>query len=239
MTRFAISWSLDGRPFARALDPAEMTMLVIGREPGVEIHLPLPTVSRRQARLAWTGNGYELENLSATNPVVLDGRAVSTSASLSDGSSIRAGDAILIVHDLTAADQIGGPRCSHCGRENKSGDAECWFCGTSLVNAPTAVRTKHRLILRLVDAGGSRSDLVEGQGLHVGSTGALEARPAAAPGEDDADAPVIAIDEGRAIARNADAVRVEDQAGRRRTDGQIETGDVVVAGGRTYAAIAR
>jgi hypothetical protein len=239
MARFAITWSLDGRPFARALDPSEKTMYVIGREPSADIVVSLPTVSRRQARLAWTGSRFEVENLSPTNPIHLDGRTVTSSAAVGDGSRITAGDAVLVVHDLTAGDRISGPRCSHCGRENKSGDPECWFCGTSLVNALTGVRTKRRLILRLVDATGGRSDLVEGHAMQPRAEGGWDEIPAEAPAPADGPAPAIVIDAGHPTSTVSGDVVVEDAAGAARSPGPIETGDVVVAGGRRYAAISR
>ncbi|MBA2381448.1 MAG: FHA domain-containing protein [Chloroflexi bacterium] len=165
---------------------------MIGREPGIEILGQVPTVSRRQARLARTGTGYELENLSSNNPVELDGRVVAAATPVGDGSSIRVG-----------GDRIGGPRCNHCGRENKCGDKGCWYCGTSLVNALRGVRTRRRVLMRLVDAAGAAIDLVEGETLQIGVGGGLGARLGGgsieSPGWSWVDATSFAVDD-RAVA---------------------------------------
>lgn len=237
MSRFAVTWTLDGHPHAHELESTGGSEAILGREEGVEIVVPLATVSRRQARFAWDGSRFTLENLSTTNATRLDGGIVTAAKPVADGASIVAGDAALTFHDLATGDRIGGPRCSHCGRENASGDAECWFCGTSLVNALTGVRSRLRVMLRLVDIAGGRSDLLDGQSMRARfdadgwdvDTNVPETQPQAA----------ILIADGRPTLQDGMGVGLEDPDGRGRAPGPISTGDVLVVGERRYVTIAR
>ena len=91
-------------------------------------------------------------------------------------------------------------------------------------------------MLRLVDAAGGRIELLEGQTLRLRPDGVWD------PVEDDAAAdaerPAIKIDLGRAV-RPVVGALVEDRDGRPRAAGPLETGDVLSAAGRSYAAVVR
>ncbi len=72
---------------------------------------------------------------------------------------MQVGAAEITFHDLQAGDRVSGPMCSHCDRENKSTDKDCWYCGTSLVNAPTVVLKSSKTACRIVSKAGESFDV--------------------------------------------------------------------------------
>jgi FHA domain-containing protein len=233
MSRFALTWVVGPRPEAFELDPARA--YVIGRDPSSEVVLDHPTVSRRQAELRGEGSRMTIENLSATNPTKLAGVPIRETVELEDGSTISAGEVPVSYWDLASGDRLSGPRCSHCNRENSAADQECWFCGTSLVNAPTTIRSKLRVACRLVGPDGVHSVLDEGV-LEFAADGSVLAGRSTGG----ADAQSITVHEGEARLVGEGPASIE---GVTSEPGQpsrpLVTGDHVVAGGRTYVVIVR
>jgi hypothetical protein len=253
MSRFAVSWIEDGRPYAMDLEPVAGRAIVIGRDSAADLVVPLKTVSRRQARLSWDGARFVFENLSNTNPSRIDGAPVAGHAALAEGTRIDAGGAVLRFHDLAAGDRVSGPVCSHCSRENRSGDPECWFCGTSLVNAVTSVRRKRRVELRLVGETGDVTDLLDGMALVLrpgGEWDAVATDPApgprrAAPVAVDA-SPAVTIEGRRPTVVDDTSVRVEaadsasESGGDRSEAGsRLSTGDRLIVADRQFVSIVR
>ena len=64
---------------------------VLGRDPGVDLLLSLPVVSRRQLRLICGPDGCWVENLSRTNPTYLMGQPLHTPTLLRDGDLLGIG----------------------------------------------------------------------------------------------------------------------------------------------------
>ncbi|MBA2381082.1 MAG: FHA domain-containing protein [Chloroflexi bacterium] len=222
---------------------------MLGRESDAGLVVPLATMSRRQGRLAWDGARFLFENLSTSNVSRIDGAAVAGVVPLGDGMRIEAGGTVLRFHDLAAGDRVSGPVCSHCGRENRSGDPECWFCGTSLVNAVTSVRRKRRVELRLIGETGDVTDLLDGMVLAPRSGGgwdavATEAGPRARQPRAWA-TPAVALDDGRP--RVVDETTVTIEAANKRPEGgepavisgQLSTGDRLIVAGHQYVAVVR
>ena len=81
--------------------PGERPQLILGREPGSSpphVALPSSTVSRKHARLDFSGGRWGLTNLSRTNPVVLNDETLSSADGerpLADGDRIELGDVVL------------------------------------------------------------------------------------------------------------------------------------------------
>jgi hypothetical protein len=234
MGRFALSWSTDAGLHAVDLDPGRE--YVIGRAEPADIVLPVPTVSRRQATLRARGTTFTLENASTTNPTRVGDVPVATPVALGDGALIVVGGQRLRYWDLAAADRISGPVCSHCGRENVGTDAECWYCGTSLVNAPTGIRTKRRVVCRFVGPDDQATDLIEEQMLAFGPDGAP--RPAGSAAEQGGS--TVAVQDGRPVVAGPEVVVERAGVAEPAGDGRsIETGDLVRVGQRSYVAIVR
>lgn len=76
---------VDGKEY-----PIPVTGLVIGREVGADVVVPLAEVSRRHAEIVPTGEGYRLTDLS-TNGVLVNGERVSQSRLLHRADVIRVG----------------------------------------------------------------------------------------------------------------------------------------------------
>jgi hypothetical protein len=233
MSRYALTWVAGPRVEAIGLDPARE--YVIGREPSSDVVLDHPTVSRRQARLRGDGSRITIENLSSTNPTKLAGAPIHEAVGLDDGASIRAGEVPVSFWDLASGDRLSGPRCSHCNRENSAADQECWFCGTSLVNAPTTIRSKLRVASLLVGPDGAHAVLDEGVLVFAPDGSVLPGRSAGS-----AAAPSIEVHGGEARllghgAASLDGVTTESGEASR----PLVTGDHVVAGARTYVVIVR
>lgn len=163
MATVSLVWADGDRLRMAAIDGD--AVITIGRDAECNVVLSDPTVSRRQAGISPQRGGHRLENLSETNVTRVNGKGVSESADITDGDRITAGNASVAYHDLSAADRISGPVCSHCGRENDGSAAHCWFCGTSLVNALSVARKRIRLAFRAVALDGTSYDVYPGQAL--------------------------------------------------------------------------
>ena len=73
--------------------------IVLGRDPGVELSLPSPVVSRRHARLLRQGDAYLLEDLGSSNGTYLNGQKIgSERLRLTSGDRIGLGQAILLLY---------------------------------------------------------------------------------------------------------------------------------------------
>ncbi len=63
--------------------------LVIGRSDECDISLPDRQVSRSHTKIAWTGDGYQVEDLGSKNGTHLNGQEVARPMSLRDGDEIQ------------------------------------------------------------------------------------------------------------------------------------------------------
>ena len=75
-----------------ALEPGET---VIGRDPGADVYIDDPSVSRRHARIVVGGESATLEDLGSKNGTHLGDRRLAGSAALRDGDAIRLGSVLL------------------------------------------------------------------------------------------------------------------------------------------------
>ena len=66
---------------------------MIGREPGVDLELEVPAVSRKHAEIGWANGAYHVRDLASRNGVIVNGRRVQ-GAALDDCDELRIGDAI-------------------------------------------------------------------------------------------------------------------------------------------------
>lgn len=138
---------------------------LIGRAPGSDILLTDRSVSRRHARVKVEEGVFVLEGVSETNVVKINGVAIDRPVPLSDGDTVQLGAIQITFHDLQAGDRISGPVCGHCSRENNATDKDCWYCGTSLVNAPTMVLRSSKSACRVVSKAGESFDVHPGEAL--------------------------------------------------------------------------
>jgi transcriptional regulator with GAF, ATPase, and Fis domain len=93
---YAESW-----PKLPAAFPLTQERQVIGREPGVELELDAPAVSRRHAEIGWASGAYYVRDLGSRNGVIVNGRRVQGSA-LEACDEVRIGDAIFKFVDRDA-----------------------------------------------------------------------------------------------------------------------------------------
>lgn len=142
---------------------------LIGRAPGSDILLEDRTVSRQQAVVKVEDGVFVLEGVSETNVTKINGVAIDRPVPLSDGDTVQLGATQITLHDLQASDRVSGPTCSHCSRENKATDKDCWYCGTSLVNAPTIVLKSSKTVCRLVSKAGKSFDVYPGEAFVLAS----------------------------------------------------------------------
>ena len=228
MTR-AVTWSTPGSVNVVALAPGRRQ--VIGRADTADIKIDDPTISR--AHLAITtapepGGQHVLEHLSHTNPTLVNGQAVQGTTAIADGALIAIGDVRLTFHDLHARDTYSGPVCNVCGRENSSSDRDCWFCGESLLNAPTTLREMRKVEARVVSSSGGQGDLYAKQWLVLGPGDALNVHR-----EKPADDTVsVHVDDGR-------ATLVDGRPGSNPAPAQVATGMNVSVDDARFGFIAR
>jgi len=72
---------------ARFLIIRDGESLVVGRDPGCELAIEDPRVSKRHAHLRWSGGGWTIEDLGSKNGTAVNGQPV-------EGTELRDGDAI-------------------------------------------------------------------------------------------------------------------------------------------------
>jgi hypothetical protein len=77
--------------------------VLIGRDPGCQIHLTNPSVSRRQCKIHLSSN-IAVENLSETNTTRLNGKPLFSPAAIAQGDRLRCGRVTLVVESLYASD---------------------------------------------------------------------------------------------------------------------------------------
>jgi FHA domain len=161
MARAALVWTEgENLRVGELRDGASNSM---GRADDAAINIDDKTVSRQQASVRAEGDKFVIDNLSTTNPTRLNGQPIGQASPLVDGDEIGVGNLKIYFTDLAAADTLAGPSCSYCKRENSPTDKDCWYCGTSLVNAPTTIGSKRRATCRLIDQQGRTFDLYRGQ----------------------------------------------------------------------------
>ena len=73
--------------------PFRKERLVVGCEPGVDLALEVPAVSRKHAEIGWANGAYHVRDLGSRNGVIVNGRRVQ-GAALDDCDEVRIGDAI-------------------------------------------------------------------------------------------------------------------------------------------------
>jgi hypothetical protein len=196
----------------------------VGRAEGADVHVDDHSVSREQAVIRFDGTGFRVANRSGTNPTRVNGQPTEQETPVHDQDELSMGMLNLRFHDLGVHDSISGPVCSHCGRENKATDKDCWFCGTSLVSAVSTLRTRRQVVGRVVAADGRFLDLYDGQSA-VLSGGAPAFRQ---QGEETGG--------GSEVSASKRGLTVTEAGGETR---QLQTGDVLEAGGTSYLVIVR
>lgn len=205
----------------------------IGRSPSAGIRLEDETVSRMHAAIRRENDAFVIENRSTKNVTRVDGVALSGPTPLADGATIELGRVRLRFHDLSAGDRLSGPRCSYCERENLATANDCWYCGTSLVNAPTSVIERRPVVCRLVARDESVHDLLPNMTLQVAGDGNVRLAPAA----DMASAGQVRTDGDWAQVTAAEGATVNGEpaaAGR-----TLRTGDLLLVGDAAFLVIAR
>jgi hypothetical protein len=178
-----------------------------------------------------------IENRSSTNPTQVDGASPAGPLPLNDGSHVDVGGYRLTFWDLAAGDQYSGPVCSHCHRENSETDADCWFCGTSLVNAPTSIRTRRNVVCRLIASDGTAFDLIDQKALLFRPDGTEQK---GARNVNPADPTVSSVD-GRPAVRGS-GITVEGATAQSAGGEQahiLSSGDRIRIGDRPFVAIVR
>ena len=188
-------------------------------------------------------SGCIIETLSQTNPTHVNDVAIDRPVPLADGDRLRLGSARLTFHDLASGDRISGPLCSHCARENRPDDHDCWFCGTSLINAPTNVLAHREVSCRLVSEAGDAStagavhDLLPGESFAINAdgAGAVQREGESLPGAKT----LVRLSGSQAVLADPlpPGLRLNDVAAR---PGQrLSSGDALRSGDTTFVIIAR
>ncbi|MFN2218696.1 MAG: FHA domain-containing protein [Anaerolineae bacterium] len=77
--------------------------VTIGRQDQCEVQVPGTWVSRRHARLAWTGTGYIVEDLGSTNGTFVNGERVSGPRALRPGDRLQLGEQVEFAFEARVA----------------------------------------------------------------------------------------------------------------------------------------
>lgn len=230
MGTLAVTWVADNAVRIVQLEPGVRS--VIGRSPDVSIFIDDPTISRQHVAITPSSRPlaapHRLDHLSLTNPTHLNKDLVENAKNLHDGDVLMIGTALVTFHDLAAQDRQSGPICHVCRRENEPSDRDCWFCGTSLLNAPTTIRQARPVICRVVSASGAVADLYAERALVLKSDGAADSVRQPVPSGSIG----IAIGDGEPVLLGVGSTDV--------AEGQpIRTGLQVAVDGAVFGVIAR
>lgn len=82
----------------------EKTEIILGRDPGSDIAIADPEVSRRHARLMLEGQHYSIEDLGSTNGTFVQGNPIHGLASLKSGEIIAIGERVVLLYEETVFD---------------------------------------------------------------------------------------------------------------------------------------
>jgi hypothetical protein len=77
--------------------------VTIGRQDQCEVQVPGTWVSRRHARIAWTGTGYIVEDLGSTNGTFVNGERVSGPHALRSGDRLQLGEQVEFAFEARVA----------------------------------------------------------------------------------------------------------------------------------------
>ncbi|MGD8904751.1 MAG: FHA domain-containing protein, partial [Anaerolineae bacterium] len=83
--------------------------VTIGRQDQCDVQVAGTWVSRRHARLAWTGSGYVVEDLDSTNGTFVNGERVVGPHALRSGDRLQLGDQVELAFHAGALPGAGGP----------------------------------------------------------------------------------------------------------------------------------
>ncbi len=86
--------------------PLDREVMVLGRDPGSDIHVDDRVVSRRHAELRRSGAGYVIVDLESLNGLVMGGQRFEQRALL-DGDEIRIGQSVTLRYVASAAERAG------------------------------------------------------------------------------------------------------------------------------------
>ena len=234
MAQIALVWPAEGAWAVH--DLAADSTTVVGRADDADLSLSDPTVSRHHIRISCVAGRCSVENLSTTNRARRNGERVDGSVTLADRDRIALGEVTLTFTDLAAGDGLSAIACSNCGRENESVAADCWFCGTSLVNAASSTRTRKEVAVRVFPEGGAPRDLYRREVVTLSPDGTIAA--GGAPG---AAGPGLVIRAG-ATAPTVSVVAPGNATinGAPLADGTtLRTGDVVRLGEACFTLVVR
>ncbi|MFN2241590.1 MAG: FHA domain-containing protein [Anaerolineae bacterium] len=142
--------------------------VTIGRQDQCEVQVPGTWVSRRHARIAWTGTGYIVEDLGSTNGTFVNGERVSGPRALRPGDRLQLGEQVEFAFDarlaapvpketalpsaappqpypspveplLEQAPQPGTQVCPKCESLTPEGETHCVGCGYEFATGNEAV----------------------------------------------------------------------------------------------------
>ena len=77
------------------------TEVIIGRDPGVDVPVQSPAVSRRHARLVKVEGGYTIEDLGSSNGTFVNGVRLEKRHQLKSGDQIRLGKTIVLTYEAS------------------------------------------------------------------------------------------------------------------------------------------
>jgi hypothetical protein len=234
MTRAAFVWTVNEQQQVVSIPDTGGS---VGRSPDADVRIDEATVSRQQASIRAQGHDWLIENVNSTNPTRLNGAPVEQASPLSDGDRIEIGTASLVFHDLTAADRLSGPVCSHCSRENLAGDSDCWFCGTALINAPTTILRRLPAVVRFIGQDGETHDLLPDESLTTRPDGTIVVARAEAEIAEDAPQVRASGDAVRIVSTGEAMIKVNSTPSI--PEVPLATGDVLELAGTTYLVITR
>ena len=233
MTRVALSWPMDHQVKVVPLELGSTS--VIGRSQEAGVFIDNPTISRQHAAITVSGPGStgvsSIEHLSHTNPTWVNGAQIGSTAQLHDKDTITIGEVTLVFHDLAGGDRLSGPVCNVCGRENDETGRDCWYCGTSLLNAPTMIRKRTPVVCRVVNHAGESVDLYPERALALGADGSIAQITMAT---DSPTARVEAVDNAPRLLTGSRGAPGDAQEGQ-----PVETGSLEIPEGAAFGVIVR
>lgn len=80
------------------------TEIILGRDENADCMIPIPSVSRRQARITWRDSRYWIEDLGSSNGTFINGnRLTYNSVALTERDHIQFGQSVTLVFERIAS----------------------------------------------------------------------------------------------------------------------------------------
>jgi predicted component of type VI protein secretion system len=139
--KLTLEWRLGGMTHSHTV--VGLYSATIGRSAECDISIVHEAISRQHARITFAEGDFQLENLSQSNPIIINettNLAANDKVKLQQGYLFRVGVVEFVVTAVSLNPLEGLKlKCANCDRAVDASLTDCPWCGTSLAFAETFI----------------------------------------------------------------------------------------------------